>query len=54
MKPDPAAAALAAAIAEARGEPFTAKHVRGVGGGCIHTALRITSRESAHPGRPQK
>lgn len=43
----PQAAALAALIAEATGEPYEALDARPVGGGCIHAALRIEG-ETAH------
>ncbi len=41
MKPDALAAALARAVCDATGELFEAKKVEAVGGGCIHTALRL-------------
>jgi protein-ribulosamine 3-kinase len=42
VKPDPLAQALARAISDAAEAHFEATEVVAVGGGCIHTALRIT------------
>ena len=41
MKPDPAGAALAAAIGRATGNPFRLRSREPVAGGCIHSALRL-------------
>ena len=46
MNADPVARALAQAIAAATGAPFEAIAAEGVGGGCIHTALRLTGKDA--------